>query len=122
MKKMITVILVLLLCLPAFALASTLTIDLSTATLDDLLQAQQQISDRISELHSASAPSADRIEFSGNGAAILSDVKISFSPSRIILQAEDRITATLTSGKHDIAIFSYDYKLYSLTKWIPIRS
>ena len=55
MKKLLALILVLVLCLPAMALADVLADDWQDASMEELLDAQQNISNRISELRAAAA-------------------------------------------------------------------
>ena len=73
MKKLLALILVLVLCLPAMALADVLADDWQDASMEELLDAQQNISNRISELRAAAAADMERVELSGTGTAILSD-------------------------------------------------
>lgn len=108
MKKLIIMALAVLLCLPALT-ASALDMDLSTATLEELLQLQQDVANRISELRAAETSTAERVELSGSGTAILSDVAIPFSPSRIILEAEGDISVKLTGGSSDYSYSATDY-------------
>lgn len=98
MKKLLALILVLVLCLPAMALADVLADGWRDASMEELLDAQQNISNRISELRAAAAADVERVELSGTGTAILSDVVIPFAPSRVKLTSEGSCTAKLTGG------------------------
>ena len=69
MKKLLALILVLVLCLPAMALADVLADDWQDASMEELLDAQQNISNRISELRAAAAADVERVELSGTGTA-----------------------------------------------------
>ena len=101
MKKLIVITLSAVLLFPVFALATTLSVDISTATLDELQQAVLTIANRISELRAVAAPSSERLELSGIGTTILSNVTIPFSPSRIIIETDGDFSATLTGGPYD---------------------
>ena len=114
MKKLLALILVLVLCLPAMALADVLADDWQDASMEELLDAQQNISNRISELRAAAAADVERVELSGTGTAILSDVVIPFAPSRVKLTSEGSCTAKLTGGAYDYVFDgdSYEEKFF----------
>lgn len=82
--------------------------------MEELLDAQQNISNRISELRAAAAADVERVELSGTGTAILSDVVIPFAPSRVKLTSEGSCTAKLTGGAYDYVFDgdSYEEKFF----------
>ncbi|MEG1358356.1 MAG: hypothetical protein RSE23_01705 [Clostridia bacterium] len=98
MKKLVILIMVLLLAVPA-ALADTITIDLGTATLDELQAAQSTISDRISTLRAASAPVGEAVQLTGTGTAIHSGVDVPQIPARVTVTG--KVKVTLTGGAYD---------------------
>lgn len=110
MKKLLALILALTLCLPASVLADVLADGWQDASMEELLDAQQNISNRISELRAVAAADADRVELSGTGTAILSNVVISFAPSRVKLTSDGDCTAKLTGGTHDYSFSGESYE------------
>ncbi len=115
MKKWMLLVLAINLCVPSIAFADVLSVDFSTASLDELLQAQQQIADRIAELQTTDSASIERLELSGTGSSILSDIVIPFSPCRIILESSTMATVTLTVDSYDFKFIAdrYDAEFYS---------
>lgn len=113
MKKLVCIALVLLFCLPSSAMADVLTDGWESATLEELQAAQHEISARIVELQAAvsdEASTLEKVELSGNGTSILTDVVIPFSPSRVILTSDDNCSAKLTGGIYDQTFESNDYE------------
>ena len=90
MKKLLALCLALLSLVSVAASAEVLADGWQDAGLEALQQAQQDIANRISELRAASAPAADRVELSGSGTSILTDVAIDFSPARVIIECDQR--------------------------------
>lgn len=84
MKKLMPILVSALLAIaPASALADTLSIDLDTATYDELADARDQITARMDELLAAQATPApaeatDGVHYSGEGTTILSDVQLPY--------------------------------------------
>lgn len=82
MRKAASIITAALLAIaPASALADTITIDLDTATYDDLAAARDHITARMDALLAAQATpapaeAADGMHYSGEGTAIVSDVQL----------------------------------------------
>lgn len=101
MKKLIILGMVLALLLPSAVLADVLVDGWQDATMDELQQAQQDISNRISELRAAASVDVDSVELSGSGTSILSDVVIPFSPSRVIVECEDDTSVKFTGEEYD---------------------
>jgi hypothetical protein len=104
MKKLLAVILALALLFSA-AVAETLTIDLSTATLDELTAAQTAIGNRISELRAAQAPSGESVTLTGSGTSIQSGVEVSQVPARVTVKG--RVTVTFAGGDYDMVFNSW---------------
>ena len=109
MKKLITLFLALLMLIPSAALGDVLADGWEGATLDELQDAQLQISNRISDMRAAAAADVERVELTGTGTSILSDVVIPFAPSRVILQCEGDATAKLTGGAYDYTFTASGY-------------
>lgn len=84
MKKLMPIFVSALLAIaPASALADTLSIDLDTATYDELADAREQITARMDELLAAQATpapaeAADGVHYSGEGTAIINDVQLPY--------------------------------------------
>lgn len=84
MKKLMPIFVSALLAIaPASALADTLSIDLDTATYDELADARDQITARMDELLAAQATPApaeatDGVHYSGEGTAIINDVQLPY--------------------------------------------
>lgn len=84
MKKLMPIFVSALLAIaPASALADTLSIDLDTATYDELADARDQITARMDELLAAQATpapaeAADGVHYSGEGTAIINDVQLPY--------------------------------------------
>lgn len=82
MRKAASIITAALLAIaPASALADTITIDLDTATYDDLAAARDQITARMDALLAAQATpapaeAADGMHYSGEGTAIVADIQL----------------------------------------------
>ena len=116
MKRFFCIFLALLTLAASPALAQVLTIDLDTATIEELTAAQAQIGDRISQLRAAAAPAAEAITLTGSGTSIISGVEIAAVPARVTV--EGKVKATL-SGKFDLAYnigkssFSCDVHTYA---------
>ena len=98
MKKILALVLILCMLAPA-ALADTLTVDLDTASMEELQTAQSAISDRISELRAASAPAQEDIMLSGTGTTIQSGVEVMQVPARVTVTGTVKVT--LTGGEYD---------------------
>lgn len=109
MKKLLALCALIALLLPVVALADVLTSEWQEATLEELLQAQQEISNRISELRAAAASDVERVELSGSGTSILSDVVIPFAPSRVIVECEGETSVKFTGGAYD---YTFDAKTH----------
>ncbi len=99
MKKLLAVLLALAL-LGSAAIAETLTIDLKTATIDELTAAQTTIGNRISELRAAQTPSGETITLTGNGTTIQSNVEITQIPARVVVKGSVKVT--FTGGDYDL--------------------
>ncbi|MDD3212186.1 MAG: hypothetical protein PHY64_00835 [Eubacteriales bacterium] len=115
MKKLLSVLLALsLLC--SFAVAETLTIDLDTATIDELTAAQSAINDRISALRAAEAPAGEAITLSGTGTTIQSGVEVTQVPARVSVTGP--VEVTFTGGKYDYKFNNYedDFSCEELTE------
>lgn len=93
MRKAASIITAALLAIaPASALADTITIDLDTATYDDLAAARDQITARMDALLAAQATpapaeAADGMHYSGEGTAIVSDVQLPYDYNVITYNA-----------------------------------
>lgn len=98
MKKIFCLILALLTLAASPAFAQVLTIDLETASIEDLTAAQTQIADRISQLRAAAAPAGEAITLTGSGTSILSGVEVAAVPARITIEGAVKLTL---SGKYD---------------------
>ncbi|NLV59222.1 MAG: hypothetical protein GXY67_10715 [Clostridiales bacterium] len=98
MKKLLALALALVL-VTFSAAADTLSLDLETATLDELQAAQSILSQRISKLRAAAAPAGETITLSGSGTSILSGVEVVQIPARVTIQGAVKVT--LTGGKLD---------------------
>lgn len=101
MKKLLSCILTLLLILPAAASADVLAPDWQTAALDDLLAAQTLLANEISARRAADQPAADKIELSGTGTSILTDIMVSSSPVRVSFSSDTEAKLTLSGGEYD---------------------
>ena len=101
MKKLLCCILTLLLILPAAASADVLAADWQAAALDDLLAAQTLLANEISARRAADQPAADKIELSGTGTSILSDIQVSSSPVRVSFSSDTEAKLTLSGGVYD---------------------
>jgi hypothetical protein len=99
MKKLVAILLALSL-LGSAALAETLTIDLSKATIDELVAAQATIGDRISELRAAEASAGETISLSGTGTSIKSGVEVTQVPARVTVTGA--VEVTFTGGTYDM--------------------
>lgn len=109
MKKLLVLTLCLLLCAPATALCDVLAHGWDAAPMEDLQEAQTALSNRISELRAAAASDVERIELSGTGTAILSDVVIPFAPSRVLIECDGSTSAKLTGGAYDYTFTASGY-------------
>lgn len=98
MKRIFCVLLTLLILAASPALAQSLTIDLETATIEELTDAQQQIGDRISQLRAAAAPTGEAVTLTGTGTAIVSGVEVAAAPARLTIEGKVKLTL---SGKYD---------------------
>ncbi len=98
MKKIWCILLVLLTLAASPALAQSLTIDLETATIEELTDAQQQISDRISQLRAAAVPAGEAVTLTGTGTSIVSGVEVSAAPARLTIEGKVKLTL---SGEYD---------------------
>lgn len=98
MKKIWCILLALLTLAVSPALAQTLTIDLETATIEDLTAAQTQITDRISELRAATSPAGEALTLQGTGTSIISGVEVAVAPARLTIEGKVKLTL---SGKYD---------------------
>lgn len=98
MKRFFCIFLALLTLAASPALAQTLTIDLETATIEELTAAQTQIGDRISQLRAAAAPAAEAIVLTGSGTSILSGVEVATVPARLTIEGKVKLTL---SGEYD---------------------
>ena len=93
-------LLVVLLALPAGALADTLTIDLANATIEDLQAASAAIEARIDELAQPEATEAppsepeasDIIHYEGDGTSIVSDMQLPHEYNLVAYDTTDRMT------------------------------
>ena len=110
MKKLLALCLALLSLVSAAASAEVLADGWQDAGLEALQQAQQDIANRISELRAASAPAADRVELSGSGTSILTDVAIDFSPARVIIECEGETSVAFTGGDYDYTFSASSYE------------
>ena len=110
MKKLLALCLALLCLVSAAASAEVLADGWQDAGLEALQQAQQDIANRISELRAASAPAADRVELSGSGTSILTDVAIDFSPARVIIECEGETSVAFTGGDYDYTFSASSYE------------
>lgn len=104
MKKLLVLVVVLCLLVPV-ALADTLTLDLDTASVEELEAAQSAISDRISELRSASEPAEEDIMLSGTGTTIKTGVEVKWVPARVTVTGAVKVT--LAGGQYDLGFNSY---------------
>ncbi|HNW87942.1 MAG TPA: hypothetical protein PKJ47_13515 [Candidatus Limiplasma sp.] len=104
MKKLLALILALSL-LGSSALAVTVTVDLDTATLQQLVDAQTAIGDRISALRKAQAPASEGILLSGSGTSIQSGVEIAQVPARLTITG--KVKVTLSGGAFDYTYNSW---------------
>lgn len=95
MRKFLSLFMVLALCLPSAAFADVLSDSWQDATLDELLAAQQDIANQISALRAAQTTAADKIELTGSGTSIVSDVNVSFSPARLTVTVDGEMNLTL---------------------------
>lgn len=110
MKKLILCA-TLLVLVPVVVFAQVLADGWQDASLEALQQAQQEISNRISQLRAVSAPSDARVELSGEGTSILSGVSVDFSPSRVVIECDGKTSVTFTGGKYD---YTFDASSYSV--------
>jgi hypothetical protein len=92
MKRILVIVLAFLVLLPFASLA--LTIDLETATIDELLAAQLEISAQLSVLRANNAPVGEDIVLIGSGTSIKSGISIPFSPARLTITGEAKVTFT----------------------------
>jgi hypothetical protein len=99
MKKLLAVLLAFAL-LGSSAFAETLTIDLETASIDELTAAQTTIGNRISELRAAQTPAGKNITLSGNGTSIQSGVEVTQIPARVVVKGPVKVT--FTGGDYDL--------------------
>ncbi|MCE5342331.1 MAG: hypothetical protein LLF96_01895 [Eubacteriales bacterium] len=104
MKKLLAVLLAFAL-LGSSAIAEKLTIDLATATIDELTAAQATIGNRISELRAAQAPSGETITLTGNGTTIQSNVVVTQVPARVVVKG--LVQVTFTGGDYDLVFNSW---------------
>lgn len=98
MKRFFCIFLALLTLAASPALAQVLTIDLDTATIEELTAAQAQIGDRISQLRAAAAPAGEAIVLTGSGTSIISGVDVVAVPARLTIEGTVKLTL---SGKFD---------------------
>lgn len=103
MKKLLALVLALLL-VAASAAAETITLNLETATLEELQAAQTAIGERISQLRAAAAPAGEAITLTGTGTAILSAVEVVQIPARVTVAGAVKVT--LSGGKWGDHIFN----------------
>lgn len=107
MRKAASIITAALLAIaPASALADTITIDLDTATYDDLAAARDQITARMDALLAAQATpapaeAADGMHYSGEGTAIVSDVQLPYEYNAITYTASIGTSYKLRDDKDD---------------------
>lgn len=113
MNKILSILVALLICLPSVALADVLADGWQDASMDELLEAQQDISGRISELRSAEAADVDSVELAGSGTDIVSEVVIPFAPARITITGSGTFKL---SGGTDTTFASKGYQQDSLVK------
>ncbi len=105
MKKTLALALALLL-IPLSALAATLSIDLTTASLEELQAAQAAITARIAEIqaYATTAPESDSaladgiIEFSGEGVSMLDGFSIGEGLFRLVMNCEDKAKVSTYVG------------------------
>ena len=114
MKKLLAVILAFSL-LGSVAFAETITVDLDTATIEELTAAQSAIGDRISELRAAEAPEGETISLSGTGTAIQSGVTVTQVPARVTVTGP--VEVTFTGGDYDLSfnLWQNDFSCEQLT-------
>ena len=113
MNKILAILMVLLICLPSAALADVLADGWQDASMDELLDAQQDINNRISELRAAEAANVDAVKLSGSGTDIVSEVVIPFAPARITITGSGTFKL---SGGTDTTFTAKGYQQDSLTK------
>ena len=112
MNKILAILVALLVCLPSAALADVLADGWQDASLDELLSAQQDIGNRISELRAAEAANVDIVELAGSGTSIISEVVIPFAPARITINGSGTFKL---SGDTDTTFTAKGYQQDSLT-------
>lgn len=108
MKKVISIIIILTL-LGSTALSEKITVDLATATMDQLTDAQAKISTCIDELRKAKEL-GDTISLSGSDTLIQTGLQIPFAPCRVTVNGT--VTVTL-SHKDQSFVFNPDKEDYA---------
>lgn len=95
MKKLFCLVLVGLLSISCVAFADTITIDLDTASIEELETAKDAIEARIAELKAVAITPADEIYITrGNGTQILNDFIEPSTISRFVVTADTKFIVT----------------------------
>lgn len=76
-------------------------INLANLSMEELIALQNRINNRISQLRKIESADANKIEINGNGTAVKSGIDVTFSPARIILEADASTNVVLSGGKWD---------------------
>lgn len=102
MKKVFILSLVFSLFLSSMAFADTVTVDLVTATADELKTARDAIDKRLAEIRLANAPTIDDSFFiKGSGTQILPGIELDAPFSRFVATCDDSIQVTYYSGANN---------------------
>lgn len=97
MKKFLVFLLALLLLTPS-VFADTVTVDLDTATAEELQVARDAIDARLAEVRASDLPAAgDKFTITGKGTQILEGVDLCYSPARLFVKSSEEIKVTLCS-------------------------
>ena len=102
MFKRFSIFLLSILIITSAAFADTITIDLDTATADELQAARDAINERIADILASDLSSvSEKFTLKGKGTKILEGVDLLYTPARLFVKSTAEIKVTLCSdGKN----------------------
>lgn len=107
MKKFFVFLLALIIC-SSVAIADTITVNLDSATADELKAARDSIDARLAEIRSEKAPTVDDgYIIKGKGTQIISNVEIKAELSRFNVHYKNEATVSCFNGNEELFIYDY---------------